>query len=238
MYYITGVELRQRAYEEDEYKKAEEYIRRQLGQRCSRLHWRTMDLHAPHTAAALADTPHRRHYAYDRLFTAATAGQRNPIITLPGLEDMRRRCGLPPRAALEDEVAFGGADDDTDHTNDDDPNDLEDGEIREEEGESGGTAMDPRGPTDATTQDAPVESFSEGSETTVADDSMYGDKDGAAEDNTDDKEAKEISDSPTTPHSELVDRGRPLVALPEDLDTDTDTAAARAGNEETAAGEG
>ncbi|KIW84611.1 hypothetical protein Z517_03861 [Fonsecaea pedrosoi CBS 271.37] len=42
-----------------------------------------MDLHAPHTAAALADTPHRRHYAHDRLFTAATAGERNPIITLP-----------------------------------------------------------------------------------------------------------------------------------------------------------
>ncbi|KAH0829231.1 hypothetical protein FOPE_10870 [Fonsecaea pedrosoi] len=42
-----------------------------------------MDLHAPHTAAALADTPHRRHHAYDRLFTATTAGQRNPIITLP-----------------------------------------------------------------------------------------------------------------------------------------------------------
>ncbi|OAG36025.1 hypothetical protein AYO21_09818 [Fonsecaea monophora] len=67
------------------------------------------------------------------------------------LEDMRRRCGLPLRAALEDEVALGSADDDTDHTNDDNPNDLEDGEIREQEGESGGTAIDPRGPTNATT---------------------------------------------------------------------------------------
>ncbi|KIW84612.1 hypothetical protein Z517_03862 [Fonsecaea pedrosoi CBS 271.37] len=130
---------------------------------------------------------------------------------------MRRRCGLPPRTALEDDAALGADDDQTD---DNDPNDVEDGEIREEDGESGG-------PTDTTTPDAPIKLFSEGSETTVVDGSVYGDKDGAAEDDTDADEAKKISDSPGTPHSELVDRGRPLVALPEDLDTDTASGGAR-----------
>ncbi|KIW74520.1 hypothetical protein Z517_12460 [Fonsecaea pedrosoi CBS 271.37] len=144
-----------------------------------------MDLHAPHTAAALADTPHRRHHAHDRLFTATTAGERNPIITLPDGEIRE-----------------------------------EDGEIREEDGESGG-------PTDTTTPDAPIKLFSEGSETTVVDGSIYSDKDSAAEDDTDADEAKKISDSPGTPYSELVDRGRPLVALPEDLDTDTASGGAR-----------
>lgn len=72
--------------------QAEEYIRQQLGQRSSRLSWRTSDLEEPHRRSA--STPSRRHRA-DRISYSSPSGE-SPSTGRTGTYSPRLILGMDP----------------------------------------------------------------------------------------------------------------------------------------------